>query len=647
MERGTESKHSVEALRASELRYRRLFETAKDGILILDAKTGRISDVNPYLVHLLGYSHDELMGKPLWEVGPFKDIKECQLAFLELQQNEYIRYESLPIEHKDGRSIDVEFVSNAYGLSGGTRVIQCNLRDITSRKRMEEKLQQSEERFQLVAKATKDVIWDLDIWSGRIWRSETFWKDSGYPPTETELDVAAWKDLLHPEDRDRVWNGFQTALSRRSDSYEVEYRLRRADDSYAAVLDRAYIVYNETKQPIRAIGAIADLSDRRELEDQFRQAQKMEVVGRLAGGVAHDFNNLLMVITAYTDITREQLGPEDTLQKNLAEVLKATYRAAALTQQLLAFSRKQILLPHIIDLSAVVGDSVKMIRRLIREDIVLNVSLGKALWATRADPGQVVQVLMNLCVNAGDAMPHGGELEIRTENVSFDVETATKYPALVPGNYAALVVRDTGTGMTKEVQGRIFEPFFTTKESGKGTGLGLSTVFGIVKQSGGYIWVDSEVDHGSSFTSYFPAVDAPLTTIIKPEIKESDGHGEIILLVEDDEALRKSISTYLDLHGYKVLEATNGAEASHIASENAGSIHVLLTDLCLPKLSGEEIAREVARTSPEASTLYMSGYTDREFIDFDPASLRVAFLQKPFALQTLLRKLREMLAPQA
>ena len=227
---------------------------------------------------------------------------------------------------------------------------------------------------------------------------------------------------------------------------------------------------------------------------------------------------------------------------------------------------------------------------------------------------------MNLCVNARDAMPHGGKLDIRTENVSFDVEAARDRPALVPGNYAALVVSDTGTGMTKEVQAHLFEPFFTTKESGRGTGLGLSTVFGIVKQSGGYIWVDSELGRGSSFTIYFPAVDAPLTTTITPEITEAEGQGEIILLVEDDEALRESLSIYLGLHGYKVLEASNGAQAVHIASQYAGSIRVLITDMILPKLSGAEVAREVARTSPQAVTLYMSGYTDRELIDYDPAT---------------------------
>jgi CheY-like chemotaxis protein len=351
-----------------------------------------------------------------------------------------------------------------------------------------------------------------------------------------------------------------------------------------------------------------------------------------------------MVISAYSEMMRNKLSPEDELQVSVDQVKKAADRAASLTRQLLAFSRKQVLLPRIIDLNAVLEDSLKMIQRLIGEDIELNTSLGEALSAVKADPGQVVQVLMNLCVNARDAMPNGGELKIETRNVSVDVEAAaSRHPTFVPGNYAALVVSDTGTGMNQEIQTRLFEPFFSTKESGRGTGLGLSTVYGIVKQSGGYIWIDSELGRGSSFAIYFPAVDAPLTTIITPEIKDAEGHGEIVLLVEDDEALRESISTYLGLHGYKVLEASNGTQAVQVASQHAGSIQVLITDIILPKLSGSEVAREVAETSPQAITLYMSGYSDRELIDYDPWSLTTGFLQKPFALQSLLQKLREMI----
>jgi PAS domain S-box-containing protein len=606
---------------------------------------GFITDWNAGAERLYGYTAEEAMGKHASMLSPPDREHEITDTLAKIAAGERVpRFRTVRLR-KDRSPIDVSSnVSPILSKKGSVIGASIISHDISDQTRTEEQLRRSEERFQLASRATKDVIWDLDIGSGRVWRSETFREHFGYPPKDTEPDVAGWNELVHPEDRDRVRNGFQTALLRRSDSYESEYRFRRADGSYAAVLNRSSLVYDESGKPTRAIGAITDLSDRRELEDQFRQAQKMEAVGRLAGGVAHDFNNLLMVISAYSEMMRNKLSPEDELQVSVDQVKKAADRAASLTRQLLAFSRKQVLLPRIIDLNAVLEDSLKMIQRLIGEDIELNTSLGEALSAVKADPGQVVQVLMNLCVNARDAMPNGGELKIETRNVSVDVEAAaSRHPTFVPGNYAALVVSDTGTGMNQEIQTRLFEPFFSTKESGRGTGLGLSTVYGIVKQSGGYIWIDSELGRGSSFAIYFPAVDAPLTTIITPEIKDAEGHGEIVLLVEDDEALRESISTYLGLHGYKVLEASNGTQAVQVASQHAGSIQVLITDIILPKLSGSEVAREVAETSPQAITLYMSGYSDRELIDYDPWSLTTGFLQKPFALQSLLQKLREMI----
>jgi CheY-like chemotaxis protein len=352
-----------------------------------------------------------------------------------------------------------------------------------------------------------------------------------------------------------------------------------------------------------------------------------------------------MVISTYAEMAREQLLSHDKRQADLAEVLKASGRAAALTHQLLAFSRKQVLSPRIIDINIVIEESMKMIQRLIDEDIELNVSLAEALWAVKADPGQIVQVLMNLCVNARDAMCDGGRLRIETKNVSVDVEAASGYPALIPGDYAVLVVSDTGTGMTKEVQTHLFDPFFTTKEQGKGTGLGLSTVYGIVKQSGGYVWADSELGRGSSFTVYLPAVEAPLTTTITPEITACEGQGETVLLAEDDTGLREAISAFLSLHGYTVLAAGDGDEAMVIAKQHADSICVLVTDVILPKLRGAELAREVATISPNVVTLYISGYTDRGLVDYDPASSTVGFLQKPFALSTLLVRIGEMIAP--
>jgi PAS domain S-box-containing protein len=606
---------------------------------------GIITDWNQAATRLYGYSAEEVIGQNVSILVPPVRANELIEVLNTVAAGKRIRQIETVRQRKDGGLVDVSFsVAPFTGQDGAVIGGSSITHDITKRKRMEEALRRSEERFRLVANATKDVIWDWDVKSGSTWRSETFWEHFGYPRIDTEPDVAGWKDRLHPEDRDRVWMGFQTALLRQSDSYEVEYRVRRADDSYAVVLDRAHMVYDETGQPTRAIGAITDLSDRRELEEQFRQAQKMEAVGRLAGGVAHDFNNVLLVIATHAELMREQLSLEDRLRRNADQVLKATGTAADLTRQLLAFSRKQVLSPRVIDLNVVVEDGLKMIKSLIGEDIELIISLGKPLRPVNADPGQIVQVLMNLCVNARDAMPDGGTLVIRTQHLSIDVEAARMRPALVPGDYAALVVDDTGTGMTKEVQEHLFDPFFTTKELGKGTGLGLSTVFGIVKQSGGYIWVDSKVGQGSSFTVYLPAVDAPVTASTTPEIREVDGHGEVILLVEDEELLRKSICEFLAVHGYKVLAASTGAQALLIAKQHVDSIQVLITDMMLPKMGGAEIAREVAEKCPQVAVLYMSGYSERELTEYDPATSTVDFLQKPFTLHAFLQKLRELIA---
>jgi len=608
---------------------------------------GVITDWNQAAARLYGYSAEDAIGSyvsmlvPPSRAGESTKILNAVAAGKRIRQFETVR------QKKDGSLIDVSFsISPITGQDGSIIGGSAIVRDITKRNRTAEALRRSEERFRLVARATKDVLWDCDIRSGRTWRSETFWEHFGYLPRHPEPGVEAWKALVHPEDRDRVWNGFQTALLRQSASYEVEYRLCRANGSHAIVMARTYIVYDKAGAPVRAIGTITDMSDRRELEEQFRQAQKMEAVGRLAGGVAHDFNNLLMVITSYTEMMVEQLGPQDKLRRNLAQVLKAADRAASLTQQLLAFSRKQVLCPQIIDPNSVVEDGLKMIQRLIGEDIELNVSLAKPLWAVKADPAQIVQVVMNLCVNARDAMRNGGELTIKTENISVDAEAVRERPAFVPGNYASLTVSDTGAGMDVEVQAHILEPFFTTKKLGEGTGIGLSTVYGIVKQSGGYIWVNSEPGRGSSFSIYLPAVDKPLTTTITPEVKSTEGRGETILLVEDEEALRESISTYLSLHGFEVLEAANGVQALQIATQHTESIHMLITDMILPKLSGTELAREIAKMCPHLITLYISGYTDRELTDLDTAQSTSRFLQKPFALRTLLALIGEMTAKQ-
>jgi len=392
------------------------------------------------------------------------------------------------------------------------------------------------------------------------------------------------------------------------------------------------------------ITALRDVTEKRTLEDQFRQAQKMEAVGRLAGGVAHDFNNLLTVIMSYTDMLLEGLAPQDPRGEDLGEIRKAAVTAASLTRQLLAFSRQQVIEPRPVNLNDIVSSSEKLLKRLIGEDIELVTVLTDETIVVMIDPGQLEQVIMNLAVNARDAMLPGGKLLLETTSAKMDAEFARDHWPANPGHFALLTVTDTGTGMDEATQARIFEPFFTTKEIGKGTGLGLATVYGIVKQSNGFIWVYSEPDHGTTFKIYLPLVDKPAKQFEGPfTFSEPPVGTETVLLAEDAAAVRAAARQILERYGYTVLEAPSGKDALSIASKRAGSIHLLLTDVVMPEMSGRELTEQFARLRPDAKVLYMSGYTDDAIVRHGILGPGIAYLQKPFSPDTLARKVREVL----
>ena len=388
-----------------------------------------------------------------------------------------------------------------------------------------------------------------------------------------------------------------------------------------------------------------DITERRALEQQLRQAQKMEAIGRLAGGIAHDFNNLLMVISGYSEFLLERLGPEPGLRGPAQEISNAAQRATSLTRQLLAFSRKQMLAPKVLDLNEVVTENLKMLTRMIGEDIDLVMVPGPDLGAIKADPGQIDQVIMNLAVNARDAMPEGGKLTIETSNVVLDENFARMHAPLQAGEYVMLAISDTGTGMDSETQSRIFEPFFTTKGA-KGTGLGLSTVYGIVKQSGGFIFVDSRPQRGTSFRAYFPRVDGTEETVAAQtalELPRPDRGQETILLVEDETNLRRLARQYLETQGYKILEAEDGAAALQIASGHRGVIDLLLTDVVMPGMNGRELAIHISGQRPDIRVLYMSGYTENAIGHDGLLDAGINLLQKPFSLPALKDRVREVL----
>jgi two-component system, cell cycle sensor histidine kinase and response regulator CckA len=371
----------------------------------------------------------------------------------------------------------------------------------------------------------------------------------------------------------------------------------------------------------------------------------MEAVGRLAGGIAHDFNNLLMVIQGYAELLIDRSKPGDAFRRNAEQIQEASQRAASLTRQLLAFSRKQMLAPSVLNIQGVVADMEKILRRLIGEDIEL-VSVNAAdLWRIKADRSQIEQVILNLAVNARDAMPRGGKLTIETANVEFDNSQARLPVVLTPGRYVMLAVTDNGCGMDSETQAHIFEPFFTTKEKGKGTGLGLATVYGIVKQSGGYIWVYSEPGQGTTFKVYLPRVEEGLTAQEVREVSQNIPRGtETILLVEDEQGVRDLAREYLEISGYKVLVAENGEAAVKAASEHKGAIDLIMTDVVMPGLSGRELTNRIEAIRPGIRIMYMSGYTDQAIVHHGILGPDIVLLQKPFTLNALAHKLREALA---
>jgi PAS domain S-box-containing protein len=390
-----------------------------------------------------------------------------------------------------------------------------------------------------------------------------------------------------------------------------------------------------------------DVTERRALEQQLRQSQKMEAVGRLAGGIAHDFNNLLMVISGYSEFLLERLGGEPHLRGPAQEIASASERASSLTRQLLAFSRKQMLAPRIVNLNDIAAENLKMLTRMIGEDIDLVMTPGQNLWSVRADAGQIEQVIMNLAVNARDAMPSGGKLTIETANITLDEEYARLHAPLHAGDYVMVSLSDTGAGMDTETQSHIFEPFFTTKGP-KGTGLGLSTVYGIVKQSGGYIWVFSEVGRGTTFKIYLPrvpSVEEPVlqTAAASVQFQKVEPGTETILLVEDEANLRYLARQYLEKQGYRVIEAADGAVAMQIAVAHEGVIHLLLTDVIMPGMNGRELAQRISEIRPNVKVLYMSGYTENVIGHDGTLDAGVRLLQKPFNLRDLKSKVREVL----
>ncbi len=619
-------------------------DSSADGIGILNEKGVHIY-ANKAFAQMLGLdSPAQIVGLPWRSVYSLQAVDKLQ-SQIRTSLAQTSKWSSpLQLRRPDNRSLRVEFSITA--MPDGCTACVC--RDLSERDEAEKARAEAETKYRMLVEHVNAITYMAEIGINGQWFYVSPQVESmlGYTVDEWLAMSRDWDKLIHPDDLAAVIAAEEA--SKNGIPFQAEFRLRRKDGREVWLNDTAAIVQGSDSHPVME-GIMVDITERKQLETQLQQSRKMEAVGRLAGGIAHDFNNLLTIITGYTDLALSRSSMPLEIRGDVERIDHASGRAAALVRQLLAFSRKQVLQPKTIDLNDVVLNLDKLLRRLMDDNIEMIVETDKSIGKVKADPAQIEQVIMNLVVNARDAMPAGGRIVLETCNVDLDGSYADEHMTVKPGNYVMLAVSDTGMGMSQETIAHIFEPFYTTKESGSGTGLGLSTVYGIVKQSGGYIWVYSETGRGSTFKVYLPRVEDAVeqTTASPAPALQTQPGWETILLVEDEEAVRDLIRTVLTEHGYDVIPARDPEHAVKLASSYAREIHMLLTDVIMPGMSGRELADNVKLRRPGIRILFMSGYTDNVITTNGMLEKGLAFLQKPFSPNTLVQKVREVLSPTA
>jgi two-component system cell cycle sensor histidine kinase/response regulator CckA len=621
--------------------FRLISENAADLIAVVDMEGRRIYNSLSYQ-KVLGYSLEELRNSSSLEQIHPDDREAVKQAAEESRRTGIGRPMEYRIRHKDGSWRVLESTASVIRNSNGEpeKMVIVN-RDVSDRKLAAEALRRSEASFRSVVEDAPYGIYRANLTGQLLMVNSTLVKMLGYESQEELLKANLAADI-HRDSREHQRLSEMFPHDQGFKDMEVEWK--RKDGSAITVRCSGRPVHNETGGLAYLEVFAEDITERRVLEKQLRMAQKMEAIGRLSGGIAHDFNNLLGVIIGYSQVLKRTLGPSHSSYEHAEEIEKASQRAVSLTRQLLAFSRQQVLEPAILSLNALVTDMEKMLPRLLGEDIKVDLNLDPALGQVKADQSQLEQVLMNLAVNARDAMPDGGKLTVRTTNADLDLAYTRHHPGSKPGRYVMLAVTDNGIGMDPETQAHIFEPFFTTKERDKGTGLGLSTVYGVVKQSGGYIAVDSEKGKGASFSIFLPRVEQTVEApeAVSPKTLSVRG-SETILLVEDAEPLRKLAHLFLKDNGYKVLTAADGEEALQVAKLHAAPIQLLLTDVVMPGINGRVLAERLGPWQPGMKVLYMSGYTDSFIAGHGVLEQGIHLLHKPFTEETLARKVREVL----
>lgn len=633
----------------------RLLETAvsrqSDILLIteaepIDAPDGpKIIYVNEAFVRRTGYSREEAIGAtPRIVQGPRTDRDELDRIRRALERWQPVRSELINYT-KSGEEfwIELDIVPIADETGWFTHWVSVE-RDITERKRVEEEIRLYQERFRLVTRATTDIIWDWDLVADTQWCNENLKILLGYDPTKTEQIVESWANRVHPEDRESVVASMDAVLEGSDTFWSGEYRYRHADGHYLTFIDRTFVIRDDEGKAIRMLGSLVDVTNQRELENRLRQAQKLEAVGQLTGGVAHDFNNLLTVILGNAEMLADGLGDHEEMRRLADMTVMAAERGAELTNRLLAFSRKQALQPQVVDVGALIHDMESLLRRTLPESIDIRLVQSGRLWRAEIDPNQLEAALLNVTLNARDAMPGGGHLTIEMTNAVLDDDYAADEQELVPGQYVMIAVTDTGHGMPVDVLRQVFEPFFTTKEVGKGTGLGLSMVYGFVKQTGGHIRVYSEPGEGTCVRLYFPRsyeLDVqPRFAAGGPAIT---GGTETILAVEDDAMVREHLVARLDGLGYKVSAAETGPQAIALLEEMP-DLDLLLTDIVLPGgMNGRALADAALALRPDLKVLFTSGYSENAIVHHGRLDLGVELLSKPYRREQLAEKVRKVL----
>jgi two-component system cell cycle sensor histidine kinase/response regulator CckA len=638
----TERKRNEIALRESEERFRTIFEQAGVGIAVV-AADGRWLRVNQRLCEMVGYSAEELQVLRYQDLTHPDDLDTSlrrRRTMLEGEARAY-SFEKRYI-HKNGSIVWINLTTSVMRSAPADPSVSISvIEDISQGKAAEAALRESEERFRATFEQAAVGI-TIVAGDGRFLSVNQRLSDMvGYSPRE--LANLRFQDITHPDDLELNLALRRPMVANDAPAYAMEKRYIHKDGSIVWVHVTASQARDVAGQTGYSIGIIQDITARKQLEEELRHAQRMEGVGQLAGGIAHDFNNLLTVIRARSELAAARLQDADPLRRDLQLIQKTADRAAALTRQLLAFSRKQVLQPKVVALDELITGATDLLKRLIGEHIDLTFEPGADVGRVRVDPGQLEQVIVNLAVNARDVMPEGGLLTLETANVELDAAYAARHVDVVAGSYVMLAVSDTGMGMSHEIQARIFEPFFTTKGPGKGTGLGLSTVYGIVKQSGGHIRVDSEPGAGTTFKVYLPRTDA-VPEASAARTSDALPHGtETVLLVEDEAEVRGVTKEVLEGFGYTVLEAAQASDAMLIARRHVGMIDLLLTDVVMPRMSGRALAEAVAAERPETKILFMSGYTDDAIILHRVMEPGMHFLEKPFSPAAVARKVREVL----